>query len=143
MKIFLCNLQYFDICIYELKMNKNYSRNLGILFSLIIFLIFLYNFYLKNYNYYILSISIVLLFLSFKKPSYLNPFSFLWYRIGEILGVIITPIITNAVFFLLFTPLGFVLKMLGINLLVVKIQKSKESYWVERKIEPTSMKRQF
>jgi hypothetical protein len=25
----------------------------------------------------------------------------------------------------------------------VKIKKSKESYWVERKMEPTSMKRQF
>jgi hypothetical protein len=125
-------------------MSKNYSRNFGILFSFIIFFIFLRNFYInKVFNYYILSISIALFFLSFTKSSWLNPFSFLWNRIGEILGAIITPIIITSVFFLLFTPLGFVLKIFGVNLLSVKIKKSKESYWAERKTEPTSMKRQF
>jgi len=125
-------------------MNKNYSRNFGVLFSFIIFFIFLQNFYVnKFFNYYILSISIALFFLSFVKPSWLNPFSFLWNRIGEILGAIITPIIITSVFFLLFIPLGFILKIFGVNLLSVKIKKSKESYWVGRKIEPTSMKRQF
>jgi hypothetical protein len=59
------------------------------------------------------------------------------------LGAIITPIIITSVFFLLFTPLGFILKIFRVNLLSLKIKKSKESYWVERKIEPTSMKRQF
>ena len=125
-------------------MNKNYSRNFGVLFSFIIFFIFLQNFYVnKFFNYYILSISIALFFLSFAKPSWLNPFSFLWNRIGEILGAIITPIIITSVFFLLFIPLGFILKIFGVNLLSVKIKKSKESYWVERKTEPASMKRQF
>ena len=125
-------------------MNKNYSRNFGVLFSFIIFFIFLQNFYVnKFFNYYILSISIALFFLSFAKPSWLNPFSFLWNRIGEILGAIITPIIITSTFFLLFTPLGFILKIFGVDLLSVKIKKSKESYWVERKTEPTSMKRQF
>jgi hypothetical protein len=125
-------------------MYKNYSRNFGVLFSFIIFFIFLHNFYVnKFFNYYILSISIALFFLSFTKPSWLNPFSFLWNRVGEILGVIITPIIITSVFFLLFTPLGFILKIFRVNLLSLKIKKSKESYWVERKIEPTSMKRQF
>ena len=125
-------------------MNKNYSRNFGVLFSFIIFFIFLQNFYVnKVFNYYILSISIALFFLSFAKPSWLNPFSFLWNRIGEILGAIITPIIITSVFFLLFMPLGFILKIFGVNLLSVKIKKSKESYWAERKTEPTSMKRQF
>lgn len=125
-------------------MNKNYSRNFGVLFSFIIFFIFLQNFYVnKFFNYYILSISIALFFLSFAKPSWLNPFSFLWNRIGEILGAIITPIIITSVFFLLFMPLGFILKIFGVNLLSVKIKKSKESYWAGRKIEPTSMKRQF
>ena len=125
-------------------MSKNYSRNFGILLSFIIFFIFLRNFYInKVFNYYILSISIALFFLSFTKSSWLNPFSFFWTRIGEILGAIITPVIITSVFFLLFTPLGFVLKIFGVNLLSVKIKKSKESYWVGRKIEPTSMKRQF
>ena len=125
-------------------MNKNYSRNFGVLFSFIIFFIFLQNFYVnKVFNYYILSISIALFFLSFAKPSWLNPFSFLWNRIGEILGAIITPVIITSIFFLLFTPLGLILKIFRANLLSVKIKKSKESYWVERKIEPTSMKRQF
>lgn len=125
-------------------MNKNYSRNFGVLFAFIIFFIFFQNFYVnKVFNYYILSISIALFFLSFIKPSWLNPLSFLWNRIGKILGAIITPLIITSVFFLLFLPLGFILKIFGINLLSVKIKKSKESYWVERKMEPTSMKRQF
>ena len=125
-------------------MSKNYSRNFGILFSFITLFFFFQKFYInKVFDYYILSISIALLFLSFIKPSLLNPFSFLWNKIGEILGAIITPIIITSVFFLLFTPLGFILKKLGTNLLSVKIIKTEDSYWVERKTEPTSMKRQF
>jgi len=125
-------------------MSKNYSRNFGILFSFITLFFFFQKFYIsKVFDYYILSISIALLFLSFIKPSWLNPFSFLWNKIGEILGAIITPIIITSVFFLLFTPLGFILKILGTNLLSVKIIKTEDSYWVERKTEPTSMKRQF
>ena len=125
-------------------MSKNYSRNFGILFSSITLFIFFRKFYISEvFDYYILSISIALLFLSFIKQSLLNPFSFLWNKIGEILGAIITPVIITSVFFLLFTPLGFILKIFRANLLSVKIKKTEASYWVERKTKPTSMNRQF
>jgi hypothetical protein len=125
-------------------MNKNYSRNFGILFSFIFFFIFFQKFYIsKVFDYYFLSISITLLALSLTKPSWLNPFSFLWSKIGQILGSIITPVIITSIFFLLFTPLSVILKIFRIKLLNVNIKKTKSSYWHERKKELTSMKRQF
>jgi hypothetical protein len=76
-------------------------------------------------------------------PSKFDEFSFLWSKIGQILGSIITPVIITSIFFLLFTPLSVILKIFRIKLLNVNIKKTKSSYWHERKKELTSMKRQF
>jgi hypothetical protein len=46
-------------------------------------------------------------------------------------------------YFGFFTPISLVLKLLGKDLLNKKIDKSQESYWVERKTQPQSMKNQF
>ncbi len=42
-----------------------------------------------------------------------------------------------------FVPFGLVIRLIGKDLLSTKIDKEKESYWVERTEQPGSMRQQF
>jgi len=64
-------------------------------------------------------------------------------KIWLIYGGIISKIIMFILYFGLFTPVSIFLKILGKDLLSKKVDKSKYSYWVNRKDQPQSMKNQF
>ena len=66
----------------------------------------------------------------------------LWIKFGEILGKIIAPIIMMIVFFIVLTPLSFIIKLFGKDLLKIKFVKNN-SYWISRKKDIGSMKKQF
>ena len=60
-----------------------------------------------------------------------------------ILGSIISPIVMGIIFFLVVTPIGFILRILGKDLLNKKYDKEKETYWIKRDTSIGTMKRQF
>jgi hypothetical protein len=66
-----------------------------------------------------------------------------WIKFGDKLGQFTSKIALSIIFFLLFTPISLFLKLMGKDLLDKNIEKSKKSYWIEREIQPTSMKYQF
>jgi hypothetical protein len=72
----------------------------------------------------------------------LNPLNNLWIKFGEILGKIIAPIVMMIIFFIVLTPLSFIVKLFGKDLLKIKFIK-KNSYWINRKKNIGSMKKQF
>ena len=47
------------------------------------------------------------------------------------------------VFFLVVTPTGFILRIMGKDLLNKKYDKEKETYWIKRNASIGTMKRQF
>ena len=47
------------------------------------------------------------------------------------------------VFFLVVTPTGFIMKILGKDLLNTNFNKEIKSYWINRDNSKTSMKKQF
>ena len=63
--------------------------------------------------------------------------------LGEILGIIIAPIVMSVVFFLVVTPIGIIMKIIGKDLINKKIYKDTKTYWINRKKAIGSMKRQF
>jgi len=77
------------------------------------------------------------------RPLFLLGFYNLWTKIGDVIGGIISKIIMFILYFGLFTPISIVLKLLGKDLLDKKVEKSRNSYWIERKTQPQSMKNQF
>ena len=88
-------------------------------------------------------VSIVFVMIAFVKPELLTQFYHLWIKVGEFIGGIVSKIMMFILYFVLFTPVSFVLKLLGKDLLDKKIDKSQESYWIERETQPQSMKHQF
>lgn len=93
------------------------------------------------------TISFILSFVFFiiakLKPNLLFIFYKQWIRLGDFLGSIISKIILAVMFYGLFTPISFILKVLNKDLLNKNIDASNKSYWIIRKQQPQSMKNQF
>ena len=63
-------------------------------------------------------------------------------KLGMYLGIIVSPFVMGIIFFLVVTPISMIMKILGKDLLNLKISK-KNSYWVEKDEIKSSMKNQF
>ena len=98
----------------------------------------------KNFvNLWALIISIILFFLAFFGQRFLNIPNKLWLKFGLFLGSIISPIVMSIIFFLTVTPTGIIMRLLGKDLLLQKLDKSKKTYWINKKQDSNSMKNQF
>ena len=59
-----------------------------------------------------------------------------------ILQIVVVPIFIGIVFFLIVTPIGLFMKLIGKDLLNKKYDKKKSTYWIIRDKSNSSMKRQ-
>ena len=101
-------MNYADV---ELPSNKKFG-----LFFAAVFL--LSSAYFANEGAYVLTLLFVVLavtfaLIAFTKSEMLLPFNRLWMRFGLLIGMIVSPIVLGAIFFVIFTPLGFVMRLFG------------------------------
>ncbi|MBM3813489.1 MAG: hypothetical protein FJW20_17845 [Acidimicrobiia bacterium] len=78
-------------------------------------------------------------------PAVLRPLNKLWFRFGLLLSRITNPIVLAVMFYLLFTPMGWLCRVLGKNLLGLRADKEQQSYWITREPGPApeTMRNQF
>lgn len=76
-------------------------------------------------------------------PRVLTWFYKIWVKFGELIGGVISKIILLILFYGLFTPISIVLKVLRKDLLHKKLDKKSQSYWLDRTMQPGSLKKQF
>jgi len=112
------------------------------IFSFIWSVIFIVFGLLKNVNI-LFYIAVLFLVIGLVKPIILTNFYKVWIKVGDFIGSIVSKIIMFILYFGLFTPISIFLRILGKDLLNKKINKSKDTYWVERVTQPQSMKNQF
>ncbi len=62
-------------------------------------------------------------------PGLLKPLYFFWMKLAFLLAWINTRLILFLIFYLIFTPIGLILKLLRKDLLDKKINKAEKSYW--------------
>ena len=120
------------------------NRSFGIIFFIVFLIIGLWP--LKNSgnpNLYIISISGIFLVLGILNSKILSPFNKAWIKLGELLGKIIAPIVMALVYFVVLTPISLIVRISGKDLLELKFLKKRETYWIKRKKNLSSMKKQF
>jgi hypothetical protein len=66
-------------------------------------------------------------------PAVLAPLNKAWMALGKLLSRFMTPIVTGLLFYLVFTPVGFLYRLLGRDPLRIKFDKATKSYWIERR----------
>ena len=125
----------------DVKIGSN--KSFGIVFFVVFLLISLYPL-LNNESIRIWSlvISIILLILGILDSKILSPLNKIWFKFGIFLGKIISPIVMGIIFFLVVTPTGFIMRLLGKDVLNLKYNDHK-SYWIEKTGPKSKMKDQF
>jgi hypothetical protein len=80
------------------------------------------------------------------RPKVLNPLNVAWIALGGLLHRLVSPLIMGAIFFLCVTPIGWLMRMLGRDVLALKRSRHLSTFFVTREpsLNPTTaMKRQF
>ena len=95
-----------------------------------------------NIRIWSLAVSIIFLILGIANAKILTPLNNLWFKFGLFLGKIVSPLVMGAIFFLVVTPTGIIMRLMRKDLLNLKKNNSK-TYWLEKKNENNSMKNQF
>ncbi len=77
-------------------------------------------------------------------PASLGPVQRTWMMAAHAISRITTPLAMGTVYFVVFTPLSLIMKLVGRNVLVHRA--GAEGYWIRRKAEPdqrSSLEHQF
>ena len=76
-----------------------------------------------------LAIGITWFFTAIAIPFVLKPVYWIWMIFGIILGWFMTRVILSLLFYVVFTPIGLILRFFGKQFLELRWDNSKESYW--------------
>ena len=126
-----------------MKNKKSSNRSFGILFFVVFLILGLWPlFKSQNPSITLLCISAVFLILGILNSKLLSPLYIIWMKFADILAKIIPPVVMFSIFFIIVTPIGFFLKLIGKDIVNLKFDKKKKSYWIKRD-NIKSMKRQF
>ena len=119
------------------------NRSFGILFCVVFALVAVWP-VLQNgpLRIWPIPISLIFLVLGLLNSKLLSPFNLVWVKFGELLGRIVAPLVIAIVYFVIVTPIGLFMRLIGKDLLSTKFSKNK-SYWIKREKNIQSMKRQF
>ena len=87
-----------------------------------------------------------LLTLAYLRPAVLRPLNVIWFRLGLLLGAVVTPVVMGLLYATTFVPTSLILRLAGRDLLGLEREPDRVSYWVAR--DPpgggqSTMKRQF
>ena len=122
---------------------KDNNKSFGILFFIVFLLIAVWPVIDSgSIRVWALVISILFFLLGLINSKILTPLKHGWIKLGEILGKVIAPIVMGFIYFIIITPIGIFMRLLGKDLLNIKYNKNK-SYWLKRIKNVDTMKRQF
>ena len=125
----------------KIKLPSN--KNFGIVFSIVFLIIAVWPLLSQNdIRIWSLIISGIFLVLGLINSKLLLPLNKIWFKFGLILGNFIAPIVMGIVYFMVVTPTGLIMRVLGKDLLNLK-KNNKDTYWIEKDNSNNDLKNQF
>jgi hypothetical protein len=125
----------------NIKISSN--RSFGIVFFIVFLLIAFYPLINQGeIRIWSVLISLLFLILGIINSKILTPLNKAWFKFGIFLGKIISPFIMGIIFFLVVTPIAFLMRILKKDLLNLKYNKNS-SYWIKKTDPKSTMKNQF
>ena len=125
----------------DIKIGSN--RSFGIVFFIFFLIIAIYPIINgREINKWFFFTSIIFLILGLLNSKFLTPLNKLWFKLGIFLGKLISPLIMGIIFFLVVTPIGYIMRILRKDLLNLKFNKNR-SYWEKKNGPKSKMKNQF
>ena len=125
----------------KIKLPSN--KNFGIVFSIVFLIISLWPLLSQNdIRIWSLIISGIFLILGLINSKLLLPLNKIWFKFGILLGNFIAPIVMGIVYFMVVTPTGLIMRLLGKDILNLK-KNNKDTYWIEKDNSNNDLKNQF
>ena len=125
----------------NIKISSN--RSFGIVFFIFFLIISIFPLFNDgNLRVWSIILSIIFLILGLLNSSVLSPLNKMWFKFGILLGNFMSPIILGIIFFVVVTPIAFIMRLFGKDVLNLK-KNNKKSYWIERSPIKSKMKNQF
>lgn len=132
---------------YSDEQKNSTDRIFGFVFAFIFLIIGLYPILDKNeIQIWSILISFIVFIVAIALPTALASANRLWMKFGIVLHKFISPLILSLIFFLVIMPTGLLMRILGKDLLNLRIDRSAKSYWIKRVPpgpEADSMNNQF
>ena len=125
------------------------ERRFGALFTVVFSLAGIYGHFVKGWSSGVVialfAASLIVAVVSLVAPALLAPFNKAWFKLGLLLGKIVSPLVLGLIFFVLLTPVGVIGRLLGRDELRLK-KAPVTSWWIDRSPPgpaPDSFKNQF
>ena len=127
----------------ERQLFSFFEKNFGIVFSVVFLIISLWPLLSQNdVRIWSLVISGIFLILGLINSKLLLPLNKIWFKFGILLGNFIAPIVMGIVYFMVVTPTGLIMRLLGKDLLNLK-KNNKDTYWIDKDNSNNDLKNQF
>ena len=124
--------------------SKENNKGFGLLFFVVFLVIGLWP--LLNGDpprVYFFPFAFLFLILGLINSTILTPLNKAWIKFGELLGRIIAPIVMGVIYFIILTPLSFLVRFFGKDLLNLKFSNKVNTYWIKRVKDLGPMDKQF
>ncbi len=123
--------------------NRTFGLVFAVFFALVAFLPIVRGHAVRRW-----ALPLVVLFLlaALTAPKILTPLNRVWTALGTLLHNIVNPLVLGILFYLVFTPFGWVLRRMGKDFLRLRPDPGATTYWIPRQPPgppPETMSRQF
>lgn len=139
----MINNQYNNLGNDKLPSDKSF----GLLFSAIFIVISIFPLVDGgSLRLWAMPISALFLVISIIRPATLHMLNVAWFRLGRLLGHVVGPVFMAAMYFIVITPIGIMMRLSGSNSLALRRDPTCRSYWIERtpaKFSADSMRRPY
>ncbi|MBM4113695.1 MAG: hypothetical protein FJ253_10075 [Phycisphaerae bacterium] len=96
--------------------------------------------------WWLLAVGAVVFLLAIVAPKLLTPLNRLWTLVAIALHMIVSPVVMFLLWALVMTPMGWLVRLFGKDLLRMRLDPAARSYWILRDPpgpEPSTMRNQF
>jgi hypothetical protein len=97
-------------------------------------------------RWWALGLAAAFAFMALVRPATLRPLNRVWLTLGRLMHRVVSPLVMGMIFFAGVTPTGWMMRLLGKDVLSLKRRRDASSYWIVRtpaEPETTTMKNQF
>ena len=123
------------------------NRSFGTLFVVVFGLLGAYSWWRGGAAYpWAFGLSALTLAVTLAKPDWLAPANRAWMKLAELLNRVVSPIVLGVIFFGIFTPTAWVMRLAGRDAMKRRFEPAARTYWVEREPpgpDPAGLPHQF
>ena len=123
------------------------ERQVGLILSLVFLFMFIYADFFShksfNPNLIFLFCSVATGLIAIIRPAWLSTISIIWMQIGNLMSKLLNPVLILLIYLISIIPTAFLLKLFRIDLLDVKCEPGKDSYWQKPPNLEQDMTKQF